>query len=104
MKGMGYDDDWYSLKSRIFVATVHSEIPITVQIGDALESNINQRASNLAMHKNLQDDGLNENCEEKDGFLMFKMNHSGCKGCSFAVANKTSSWAEVELDMTSMKG
>ena len=46
-KALGYDDDLYPLKSRCFMLTFHSDIPISVSARDALSTDLNKKIDKL---------------------------------------------------------
>ena len=46
-KYLGYDDDLYPLKSRCFMLTFHSDIPINVSARDAISTDLNKKIDKL---------------------------------------------------------
>ena len=44
---LGYDDDLYPLKSRCFMLTFHSDIPINVSARDAITTDLNKKIDKL---------------------------------------------------------
>ena len=46
-KYLGYDDDLYPLRSRCFMLTFHSDIPIVVNAKDALSTDLNKKIDKL---------------------------------------------------------
>ena len=49
LKALGYDDDLYPLKSRCFMLTFHSDIPISVSARDALSTDLNKKIDKLVI-------------------------------------------------------
>ena len=49
LKFLGYDDDLYPLKSRCFMLTLHSDIPINVSARDALSTDLNKKIDKLVI-------------------------------------------------------
>ena len=47
LKALGYDNDLYPLKSRCFMLTFHSDIPISVSARDALSTDLNKKIDKL---------------------------------------------------------
>ena len=49
LKNLGYDEDLYPLKSRCFMLTFHSDIPISVSARDALNTDLNKKIDKLVI-------------------------------------------------------
>ena len=49
LKALGYDNDLYPLKSRCFMLTFHSDIPISVSARDALSTDLNKKIDKLVI-------------------------------------------------------
>ena len=47
LKALGYDEDLFPLKSRCFMLTFHSDIPISVSARDALSTDLNKKIDKL---------------------------------------------------------
>ena len=47
VNNLGYDNDLYPLKSRCFMLTFHSDIPISVSARDALSTDLNKKIDKL---------------------------------------------------------
>ena len=47
LKALGYDEDLFPLKSRCFMLTFHSDIPISVGARDALSTDLNKKIDKL---------------------------------------------------------
>ena len=70
---MGYDEDYYSIKSRVFVLSVHADTPepITFSIGDALDSEYNEQAFSNAMYDDYQTNKRNSHCKRGSGWMVY---------------------------------
>lgn len=44
---MGYDGALHSIKSRVFVCTIHGDEPLKCSIGDNLEANMHEIGKNM---------------------------------------------------------
>ncbi len=51
LKKLGYDHDLYSSFSRSYILTMHSEQPLTVQVGDAISTNLEQSAQSMILRE-----------------------------------------------------
>lgn len=71
LRRLGYDDDLYSLKSRCYVASIHSVYPIKVNIGDNLTSTFKATARNLANDYELQKNGPGDLTIEDPQYTLF---------------------------------
>ena len=49
LEALGYDNDLYPLKSRCFMLTFHSDIPISVSARDALSTDLNKKIDKLVI-------------------------------------------------------
>ena len=100
---MGYDDRMFSMKSRVFVITFHSSIPLRVAIKDAIKSDINEKAINLIMDDYTKINGL-DNAREDSNVIVFRKYHAKAYGFSYAAINKRDQDVEVTLNMTTSTG
>lgn len=97
---LGYDENLTSLKSRVFVVTLHSEEPITVKVGDAAQTDLNEKTSDLVLDHIIKTKGVGPKRVNRDDYLMFRVDHPGCYGASYGVINKTEEPLTFKLDMT----
>ena len=51
LENLGYDRDLYSVRSRTFVLSVHSEKDVEVNVRDAVQTDIDQRTTLLVIEK-----------------------------------------------------
>ena len=86
-KTLGYDEDLYSLKSRTFVATIHSDEPIKVQIGDALTNSYQSTALDLVNDYWVKEKGEGDQVIHGDNHILFVNQHPKSMGTSFSNIN-----------------
>jgi hypothetical protein len=96
---LGYDRSLQSTKSRVFVVTFHSSEEIRVKIGNAMTSDINEKAANLMIVNHLEKMGANKAKEDRN-VCVFRKYHEKAYANSYAAINKTSNPVKVTLDMT----
>jgi hypothetical protein len=51
LEALGYDRDFFSIKSRCFIMTLHCDSPIHISVRDATFSNIDKITTNLLLQK-----------------------------------------------------
>jgi len=51
LRKLGYDRDFYGNQSRSFILTMHSDDPLTVQLGDAVHTNLEESAQQMILRK-----------------------------------------------------
>ena len=58
---MGYDEDFYSVKSWVFVVSIHvkTDQPFMFSIGDALDTDYNEQAHSISMYEDFWEKGKN---------------------------------------------
>ncbi|EAR85246.2 calpain family cysteine protease (macronuclear) [Tetrahymena thermophila SB210] len=49
-KKIGYDESLYSIRSRCFIISLHSDVPLEVIVRDAIETDLDQRAARHIFH------------------------------------------------------
>ncbi len=71
---LGYDRSLQSTKSRVFVLTFHSTEEIKIKIGNAVKSDINEKAADLLMASYLEKLGA-KNAREDRNAIVFRKYH-----------------------------
>ena len=99
---MGYNERLFSTKSRVFVITFHSSVPIKVWIKDAAKTDINEKAINLIMDDYVKLNGL-DNAREDTNVVIFRKYHSKSYGFTYAAINKIDKDIEVTLNLTTSR-
>lgn len=98
---LGYDQQLYSTKSRVFVMTFQSDYPIKVKINESIFGDMNKRVWDLYMNKKLMDNHVDiEHEYSNKDHVVFSVNHNKSYGVSYGIANNTEEFLEVEIDMT----
>ena len=100
LEKLGYDKGLYSNKSRVFVVSIQSEQQLTVKIEDSLLGEMHKRVMDMFMHHVLDHNVPAESRESTSRYCFFQYYHSKWYGSSFGIANLTSSYLKVNLDMT----
>jgi hypothetical protein len=49
LENLGYDREFYSLRSRCFMLTFHSNNPISVSVKDALNTDLNNKVNKILL-------------------------------------------------------
>jgi hypothetical protein len=105
LEKLGYDPSLYSTKSRVFVVSFQSDSEITVKINESIIGDMHTRAWDLYMEHQLSTDNADKSdFVKKDDYIFFKVDHPKAYGCSYGIANNTSGWLKVELDLTKSNG
>jgi len=102
-KTLGYDENLYSLKSRTFITSIHSDEPIKVQIGDALTNSYQSTALDLVNDHWVRAKGEGDQVIHGDNHILFVNQHPKSMGTSFSIINQSDNPIEVTLDMSSEK-
>ena len=58
MESLGYDENLYSVKSRVFVFTCHSTDPMKLKIGDNIEANFHEVGRDMLAKQMIADKGV----------------------------------------------
>jgi len=74
IKKLGYDKCLYSAKSKPFILTFHCNTNLRVRIGDALKTDLNERAWDLMMFNYHKNEGATGAIQTKD-ILVFRKYH-----------------------------
>ena len=98
-EALGYDSSLQSIKSRVFVITFHSTEEIRVKIGNAVKTDINEKAANLVMADYLDKMGA-KRAKEDSNVIVFRKYHEKCYGNTFGVVNKTGKNVAVTIDIS----
>ena len=72
---MGYDENFYSVKSRLFVVSLASFEPLTVKIGDEVVHDYSTLAADLVVGDQLKYDGEGDYSTTTDEYTLFADNH-----------------------------
>lgn len=99
MHKLGYDENLYSIKSRVFTITFHSAAEVRIRIGNAAKTDLNEKAMSLMMADYLDRNGARKAREDRN-VVVFKKYHEHAYANSYAAVNKTNSDVEVNIDMT----
>lgn len=91
---MGYDKYLYSIYSRVFTLTIHSNSPMTVKINDAQGTDINERAWDILMYSHYKANGATLAVED-DRVVIFRKENPDDTTIHYGVINKTDQEVEV---------
>ena len=81
--------------------TFQSLTRLKVKINESLLGDMNTRVWNLYMNMMLQDGQAKIDRQySNSSYIVFRVDHMRCYGCSYGIANNTDRWLEVTLDMT----
>ena len=51
LQNLGYDEDLYSIRSRVFILTMHSEAELSVTVRDAIQTDLDNKTNELILQK-----------------------------------------------------
>ena len=97
---MGYEESLYSIKSRIFVCSVHSEAKCKLKICDAITSGIHQIAQRLVLQDTLENLGPSRIAKEDENCVVFSQKLKYCYGANLGIINKKDVPIQVTIDMS----
>jgi len=92
---LGYDRDLYSVRSRCFILTIHSENEVNVTVRDAIQTDLDTRANILLIQK------FGVNMEVKKGIRAFYVFHKDAHAYSYGVINDQTIPIECTFDCSS---
>lgn len=99
---LGYDESLYSTKSKPFTITFHTKSDLRVRIGDALKTDLNERAWDLMMHNYHKNNGAT-GAIQTDEICVFRRYDQGAYCVVYGAINKTDDEMEVNFKMTNSK-
>lgn len=103
LKKLGYDKNLYCNKSKIFTLSFHTKAELSIEIGDAIKTELNKKAWDLMMEYYIKSQ-KNITSENLDLVSIVTKRSKKTNAYSFAAINKTDEEVEVELDLTKSSG
>ena len=94
-KFLGYDDDLYPLRSRCFMMTFHSDIPINVSARDAISTDLNKKIDKLVIKT------FGEKIKNKKDISVFQYQSKISNICSYGCLNEGNEPFKVVLNFKS---
>ena len=76
---MGYDRDLYSIRSRVFILSMHSATEVSVTVRDAVQTDLDQRTNLLVIDK------FGQELENKKGYKLLYTFSEQVHAYSYAV-------------------
>jgi calpain-15 len=92
MDSLGYDRDLYSVKSRTFLLTLHSDIELSVVVRDAVATELDPRTNILLIEK------FGKELEYKTGVRCFFQFNKDVHAYSYGILNEQAGDIEANLD------
>lgn len=102
LERLGYDDALYSTKSKPFTITIQTESPLRVRIGDALKTDLNERAWDLMMYDHHKQNGAT-GAVQNDAVVVFRKYDQGAYCVTYGAINKTNNEYIVNFKMDKSK-
>ena len=99
---LGYDESLYSTKSKPFMLSFHTTGSLRVRIGDAMQTDLNERARDLMMSYFLDTEGATGAIQTNE-IIVFRHYFSGSYSVAFAAINKTDDELEINFKMDKSK-
>lgn len=103
LQKLGYNDALYSTKSKPFIITFHTNSKLRVRIGDALKTDLNERAWDLMMNSYYKTEGATGAIQNSD-IVVFRKYHSDSYSVTYGAINKSDSQVEVKFNMSKSRG
>ena len=100
---LGYDEALYSTKSKPFSISFHCNSKLSVKIGNALGTQINERAWDLMMKDHYEKKGATEAIQNPSAIAFRAYHKKGCCGVYGAI-NKTNEEITMNFSMNESKG
>ena len=104
LEKLGYDENLYSTKSKLFVVSIHAERPLQLSFKDAIGTSMNERAQDYILNNEIKTEGLGDMFEDEDDLAIFAINHPEAASRTVGVVNKTQNHLKVTVDLTQSKG
>jgi calpain-15 len=101
LEKLGYDESLYSTKAKPFTITFHTNSDLRVRIGNALDTDLNEKAWDLMMFNYHKKKGASR-AKKNDEVVVFRRLENKC--FTFAAINKTDEEIEVNLNLTKSNG
>jgi hypothetical protein len=99
MEILGYDKALNSTKSRSFMISFQSDLPLTIKIKDTMKANYLSTAWDQAMSYLYEHEGLNDLCAEEDDYILFAYENPKSYTTLYALINKSSDDLKATLNM-----
>ena len=96
---LGYDDALYATKAKPFSITFHTNSDLRVRIGNALKTDLNERAWDLMMYDYHKKNGAT-GAIQTDDVCVFRKYDQGAYCVIYGAINKTDDEIEVNFKMT----
>ena len=103
LRKLGYDESLYSLKSRVFTISFHTEYDLRVRVGDACKTELNERAWDLMMENHYKENGATK-AFTTDRLIIFRKKSDDPITFTCGAINKTDNEVELKLDQTKSSG
>ena len=98
----GYDEDFYSIRSSVFIVSLHTELPIKVTVEDAIVTDLNERAWDMFIDYSIKNNPeMMKTIKKNDKYSLFRMDHDQTYACSYLFLNKTEKELTVKIDISS---
>jgi len=97
---MGYDEHLFSLKSKIFVLSIHSEIRIKASIKDAVGTNMDERARDLLLNNEVTLNGAGNGASSSNDCVIVVVSHNNAGARTIGAINKLDVPIKVSIDMS----
>lgn len=99
---LGYDEALYSTKSKPFTITFHTNSSLRVRVGNALTTDLNERAWDLMLHKYHKENGATGAIQTSE-VCVFRKYDSGAYCVLYGAINKTDDEIEINFKMNNSK-
>lgn len=100
MEILGYDKALNSTKSRAFMISFQSDLPMSIKIKDIVKANYINTAWDQAMSYMYEHYGMNDLCSVEDDYILFAYEHPKSSTALYALINRTDDDLKVTLNMT----
>ena len=100
---LGYDESLYSTKAKPFVITFHTNSDLRVRIGNALDTDLNEKAWDLMMHKYHKENGATGAVQKNDIVVFRRYDEGGAYCVTYGAINTGDDEMEINFNMLNCK-
>ena len=84
LKKFGVNDQFYSLKSSVFMISLHSDLPVKLIVRDALLTDLNERARDMYVDYQIKNNPSSlETIEKQKEYELHRIKHKEIEGVSY---------------------
>lgn len=86
---LGYDENLYNTKAKLFVMSIHSERPLQLSFKDSVGTKMHERAQDFILNQEIKTEGMGDMAENEDDLAVFAILHPMAASRTVGVVNKS---------------